>query len=105
MDYAVVKTGGKQYKVSPGDIIEVDRMKLQPKEKAVLSDVLLLVTEGKVTLGKPIIKGAEVNGIVLEHFRGEKIRVAKFKAKVRYRRVIGHRQDLTRVKIGEFKKS
>lgn len=106
MDYAVVKIGGKQYKVALGDVIDVDRIAdLKPKDKIEFSDVLLLVSGKDVILGKPLVSKAKALGTVIEHVKGEKIRVAKFKAKVRYRRVMGHRQKLTRIKIDGIKKS
>ena len=101
MDYAVIKSGGRQFKVSLGDTIEIDRLSnLKPNDKIEFADVLLLVSDKNISLGRPTLKeGAKVTGTVVGHIRGEKIRVAKFKAKVRYRRVTGHRQALTRVKI------
>lgn len=99
MEYAVVKLGGKQYRVCLGDIIEVDRLNLKPKDEVLLDKVLLLVSDKSVSLGKPTINNAKVTARVLEHIKGEKIRVSKFKAKSKYRRVTGHRQELTRVKI------
>lgn len=99
MKYAVIKTGGKQYKINEGDIIDIERLPSTP-EKAVTFRDVLMVTDGEdVQLGFPILTGASVLGTVVEDLRGEKIRVAKFKAKARYRRVMGHRQALTRVKI------
>lgn len=99
MEYAIVKTGGKQYKVSKDSIIEVERLTNKPGEKFSLEEVLLYVADGKIKLGKPILKGAVVKAEVLEHFKGEKLRIAKFKAKAKYRRVTGHRQYLTKIKI------
>ena len=106
MDYAVVKFSGKQYKVSEGDVIDVDRiLNLKPKDKIEIPEVLLFVSGSNITLGKPLVKRVKVEGTVMEHLRGEKIRVAKFKAKVRYRRTAGHREMLTRLKIEQIKKS
>jgi large subunit ribosomal protein L21 len=106
MKYAVIKTGGKQYKVSEGDILEFDRLKAKKGEKVVFDQVMLLVSDGKVKVGKPTVTGEKVEGTVLDELRGEKIRVAKFKAKARYRRVTGFRAELSRVqieKIGDSK--
>ncbi len=98
MKYAVIKTGGKQYKVSEGDILEVDRLNV--KEGLVTFDnVLLLVTDENAEIGKPLVLGAKVKAKLLEQKRGEKIRVAKFKSKVRYRRVSGFRAELSKVQI------
>lgn len=98
MKYAVIKTGGKQYRVSEGDILEVD--KLEVKENQVVFDqVLLLVTDDSIQIGKPFIIDAKVKAKLLEQKKGEKIRVAKFKSKVRYRRVAGFRAMLSKVQI------
>lgn len=99
MKYAIVKTGGKQYKVSKDSVIEVERLVYKPGEKFTLSEVLLYAADGNIKLGKPKVKGLAVKAEVLEHFKGEKLRIAKFKAKAKYRRVTGHRQYLTKIKI------
>lgn len=102
MNYAVIKTGGKQYKVSEGDILEVDRLKEEKNGKIVFNDVLLLVRDDAVTIGKPTINGEKVEAKVLDNVRGEKIRVSKFKAKVRYRKVTGFRASLSRIQIDKI---
>lgn len=99
MKYAVIKTGGKQYKVSEGQILEIESQGKKPKDKLQFEEVLLLVDNGVRKLGKPFIPGVKVEAEVLEETRGPKIRVAKYKSKVRYRKVIGFRQSLTRIKI------
>src|ERR1035437_1223906 len=98
MDYAIIKTGGKQYKVSEGDIIEIDRI-AGKDGKISFEEVLLLVNNGKVTVGKPFISGEKVEAKILEDLRGIKVRVSKFKSKVRYRRTTGFRAALTKVQI------
>lgn len=102
MKYAVVKTGGKQYKISEGDIVEVERLSLDGKKEVVFDDVLLYTADGVVRVGTPFLSNVEVKATVLGDVRGKKIRVAKYKAKVRYRRVTGHRQALTRVQISSI---
>lgn len=98
MKYAIIKTGGKQYKISEGDVIEVD--KLPEKDGKVFFDqVLMLVSDSGVKVGKPTVSGEKVEGKVLGSFKGVKIRVSKFKSKVRYRRVSGFRASLTKVQI------
>lgn len=99
MRYIVFKTGGKQYKVSEGDIIEVDKLPLSKDQEAIFEDVLLWVWDGKIKIGTPIVSDVKVKGRILDHKKGKKIRVTKFKAKVRYRRVMGFRPQLTRVQI------
>ena len=103
MKYAVVKTGGKQYKVSEGDVVEIDRI-AGKDGKLSFEEVLLLVNDGKVTVGKPFINGEKVEAKILEDIKGVKVRVSKFKSKVRYRRTTGFRAALTKIqieKIGE----
>jgi len=99
MEYAIVKTGGKQYKVSKDSVIEVERLGFKPGEKFSLEDVLLYVAGGNIKVGKPKVSGIVVKATVLEHFKGKKLRISKFKAKSRYRKVTGHRQYLTKIKI------
>ena len=99
MEYAVIKTGGKQYKVSKDNIIEVERLDIKPGENLTFEDVLLHVVDGTSKIGKPKVEGVTVKATVLEHIKGEKLRISKFKAKSKYRRVTGHRQYLTRIKI------
>ena len=99
MKYAVIKTGGKQYKVSEGQVIEVERINAEPNSSITFSDVLLVAGDSSPKIGNPFLANTIVSGKVLGEFKGEKIRVAKYKAKVRYRRVTGHRQLLTRVMI------
>ncbi len=101
MKYAVIKTGGKQYKVSEGDIIEVDRLALEKDDKVNFDEVLLMVNDGNVKIGKPFLT-EKVEGKVLENIKGDKVRVSKFKAKVRYRKVMGFRASLTKVQIEKF---
>ena len=98
MKYAVIKSGGKQYRVSEGDIIEVDRLS-QDKGKISFDNVLLYVADGSVKIGKPFITGEKIQASLVENLKGDKIRVSKYKAKVRYRKTIGFRPFLSRVKI------
>lgn len=99
MQYAVIRSGGKQYKISVGDVLELDKLNLDQGSDVVFDDVLLLVNEGKATVGKPGISGARVEAKLVENKKGEKIRVMKFKAKSRYRRTIGFRSQLSVVQI------
>ena len=102
MKYAIVKTGGKQYKISEGDILEVERLAGEDKKEVTFGDVLLYTADGVVRVGTPLLSDVEVKATVLGDIKGKKIRVAKYKAKVRYRRVSGHRQLLTRVQISSI---
>ncbi len=97
--FAVVKTGGKQYLVKEGDEIVVDRMEAKDKEKVELETLMTFDEEGKsVDLGMPSLT-KKVQAEVISSFKGEKIRVARFKSKVRYRKVRGFRPQLTSLKI------
>jgi len=101
--YAIVETGGKQYRVRPGDTIAVERLAGEPGETLDLERVLLVGGDGDETrLGTPALDGAVVRAEVIEHGRGEKIIVFRYKSKVRYRRRTGHRQALTRLRITDI---
>jgi large subunit ribosomal protein L21 len=97
--YAVVSSGGKQYRVEPGSTLVLERLSAQPGS-AVTFDRVLLVGDGdQVTIGKPTVAGATVRGTVLGNERGPKLVIYKFRQKVKYRRRTGHRQELIRVRI------
>ena len=97
--YAVIKTGGKQYKVSKDDIISVEKLSEDAGKKIKLNDVLIISDKGKPIVGNPLIKGASVEAEIMDHSRAAKITVFKKKRRHNYRRKIGHRQDLTLFKI------
>jgi large subunit ribosomal protein L21 len=97
--YAVIETGGKQYRVSVGDSISVEKLDAEPGSEIVLDRVLLLGGDGPVRVGTPVVAGATVAARIDEQFRGEKIVVFTYKPKKRYRRKMGHRQSLTRLEI------
>jgi len=99
MNYAVIKTGGKQYKISEGDVIEVDRLLQKKDQDVIFKEVLLAFVNGKLEIGKPNLEKVTVSGKLLDEIRGKKIRVAKFKAKSRYRRSTGFRAELSKIKI------
>lgn len=95
---AVIKTGGKQYIVKPGDKIKVEKIDKKEGEEFVFSDVLLVEKNKKVEIGKPIVK-IEVEAKILKHGKREKVIAFKYKSKKRYSRKIGHRQPYTEVEI------
>lgn len=99
MKYAVVKTGGKQYRVSEGDVILIDRVEGKENDTMTFPEVLLYTADGAITVGTPFISTVTVSGTVLGELKAEKIRVATFKAKARSRKVRGYRHSLTQVKI------
>ncbi len=102
MQYAVIKAGGKQYKVSTGDTLEVDKLDFAGKKTMTFNEVLLSVNEDSVVVGKPTVSGASVDASLVEEKKGEKIRVMKFKAKSRYRRTTGFRAQLSVIKIDKI---
>ena len=100
--YAIVVTGGKQYKVSQDDIIRVEKLDANVGDKIKL-DVMMLVDDAKVVNGNPLVENAEVVAEVVEHGKEDKIVVFKYKAKKNYRRKQGHRQPFTALKIVSVK--
>lgn len=96
--FAVIETGGKQYTVSVGDELDVEKLDVEEGEEVEFPSVLLTSDDGDVTVGTPELDSAVV-GEVVEHGRGDKIEVMKFKRKKGYQRRYGHRQDYTKIKI------
>lgn len=96
--YAIIAAGGRQYKVSQGETIFIDRVNAET-DSSISFDVLMLGDEGKVTVGTPLVNGAKVVGKVVKEVKGEKIRVYKYKSKKDYHRTRGHRQKYTQVEI------
>ena len=97
--YAIIKTGGKQYKVAEGDVLNVEKLDAEKGAEVVFDEVLAIVNDGEVTVGKPFINGAKVTATVEDQGKGDKILVFKYKAKANYRKRAGHRQPYTAVKI------
>jgi len=97
--FAVIETGGKQYKVQKGDKIKVEKLEGEEGGKLVFSNVLLTSDKSSVEIGAPYIKGKEVEGKILKHARGEKKIVFKYHSKARYRKKKGHRQEYVEVEI------
>ena len=102
--YAILETGGKQYKVQPGDVIEVERIDAEVGAHVELGRVLMVTgDDGSSKFGSPSLDGATVLAEVVEQGKGPKIIVFKYRNKVRYRRKTGHRQQLTRLRIGDVR--
>jgi large subunit ribosomal protein L21 len=99
MSFAIIQTGGKQYRVSPGSVITVEKLIGQPGAEFVFSQVLATEVDGAHTFGSPFIDGLQVTASIIEHVKGEKIRVFTYKSKKRQRRTMGHRQQRTQVKV------
>ncbi|MCS7224312.1 MAG: 50S ribosomal protein L21 [Armatimonadetes bacterium] len=99
---AVIECGGKQYRVSKGDVLTVEGMKAKEGDVVELSTVLAVRQDGRIIVGRPYVPGARVSLRVLRHQLGPKIRVVKFKPKKRYLRVKGHRQRLSQVQVEDI---
>ena len=97
--YAIIKTGGKQYKVSEGDVLQVEKLDAEKGAKVEFDEVLAIVNDEGVNVGKPTVKGAKVTAEVVEHGKGQKILIFKYKSKVNERKRAGHRQPFTKVVI------
>jgi large subunit ribosomal protein L21 len=101
--YAVIKTGGKQYKVAPGDMLKVEKLEAKKGDTIELNDVYMIADGDRVDIGKPTVANAKVTAEVLGDDRGEKILIFKHKRRKGYRRTTGHRQDLTTIRVKEIK--
>ena len=97
--YAIIKTGGKQYSVSEGDVITIEKLDVAAEGTVSFDEVVTVVKDGDVKVGTPLVDGAKVTGTVLEHGKAKKFLVFKYKAKSNYRRRQGHRQPFTKVRI------
>ena len=97
--YAVIKSGGKQHKVSEGEEILLEKISLDEGEVIEFSEVLAVNKEGTLNVGKPLLDGAVVKGKIINHLKSKKINVIKMKRRKDYRKKQGHRQNLTKVKI------
>ena len=99
MAYAIIRSGGKQYRVSPGQTITVEKLAAELGEKITFGDVVLLADGAKITAGDPTVTGASVSGEVVEQFKDKKVIAFKYRRRKGYHRTVGHRRMLTRVKI------
>ena len=99
--YAIVSTGGKQYKVAQGDVLDVEKLNAQPGDKVSL-DVLMLADDDKMIVDPAELEGKKVTAQVVDQHKGEKVLVFKFKKRKRYHRTKGHRQNLTKLRISEL---
>jgi large subunit ribosomal protein L21 len=100
--YAVIRTGGKQYKVAPQDVLQIEKIEGAAGDTVNFSDVLMVAGEGAPTFGAPLVSGAAVSAEVVEQGRGPKVIIFKKKRRQNYRRKRGHRQELTTVRILEI---
>jgi len=100
--YAVIKTGGKQYRVSPGDTIEVEKLPHEVGQQIELGEVLLVADGPGAKVGQPLVDGAKVKATVTRQAKGRKVVIFKYRSSKRYRRKTGHRQSHTRLRIDEI---
>lgn len=101
--YAVIQTGGKQYRVSEGDVLRVELLEKDPKQSVIFERVLLVAKDEKLNVGRPTVKGATVEAEVIRHGRGKKVMIFKKRRTKTYQRTNGHRQDFTEVRITGIK--
>ena len=104
MAIAIIKTGAKQYKVAQGDLIEVEKIDGEQGKNIIFNDVLFVGDEKEAAVGMPVVKGAKVEGKIIEQKKGDKVTGIKHKAKKRYMKKMGHRQLLTKVEITKISK-
>ena len=100
--YAVIESGGKQYRVEEGATLQVEALDAEPGTAVTLDRVLLVADGENVTVGAPVVKGASVQATVVRHGRGKKVIVFKYKSKAHYRRKRGHRQNFTALRIDKI---
>lgn len=100
--FAVIETGGKQYKVTKGSVIKVEKLEGSIGDHFQLNNVLLIADEGKIVTGNPFIEGSNVQVTILDQDRDHKVRIFKFKQRKRYRRTQGHRQYFTKLIVNEI---
>ena len=101
--YAVIQTGGKQYRVAEGDVVRVELLEKEPKQSVVFDRVLLVAKDSDLTVGQPVVKGATVEAEVIRHDRAKKVIIFKKKRTTTYQRTQGHRQGFTEVRIKGIK--
>lgn len=99
MKIAIIQTGGKQYKVAEGDVIDIEKIEGEEGGKVEFENVLFLGDENEVKVGSPVVEGAKAEGLIEKQFKDKKVMTIKHRAKKRYLKKIGHRQELTKVKI------
>lgn len=97
--HAIIRTGGKQYRVAEGQTLRVESLPANPGDSIELNDVLMISDAGNTVIGTPLVPGAKVIATVLANGRGDKIRIVKFRRRKHYRKQMGHRQNFTQVEI------
>ena len=100
--YAVIKTGGKQYRVVAGERLKVEKLVAEVGNVVTLDKILMIADGDAITIGSPLIAGATINATVLSHGRGDKVMIFKFRRRKHYRKTQGHRQSYTEIQIGDI---
>lgn len=100
--YAVVKTGGKEYRISQGDVIRVEKIEGKVGDQVTLKDILMVSQEGQVRLGNPLVTDAVITGEIVQQVRGKKVLIYKMKRRKNYRRTKGHRQTYTYIRVNDI---
>lgn len=103
--YAIIKTGGKQYRVAEGQTLKVEKLALEPGNSVDFNEVLMVSNGDQIEIGSPCVANAAVSAEVVEHGRDKKINILKFKRRKHHMKRAGHRQDFTRIKITKIKKA
>lgn len=101
--YAVIRTGGKQYRVKVGDTVKVEKLEAEAGKTIELTDILMLVDGDRISVGNPYLQGANVKARVTGHGRGRKVKIVKFRRRKHHRKQMGHRQAYTELSILEIK--
>jgi large subunit ribosomal protein L21 len=102
MTYAIIETGGKQFRVEPGRFYDVERLAVDTDGAVTIDRVLFVENDGEISIGQPMVTGATVEATVLRHFRGRKVLIYKMKPKKKTRKKRGHRQEITRLMINSI---
>jgi len=100
--YAVIKTGGKQYRVSSGEKLKVEQIAADVGSEITIDQVLLVADGDKVSVGKPLVEGASVKATVVNHGRGDKVRIFKMRRRKHFKKQQGHRQNFTEIQVGQI---
>lgn len=100
--YAVVKTGGKEYRISPGDLIRVDKLEGKVGDQVTMKDILMVSHEDQVQVGNPLLSNAVITGEIVQQVKGRKVLIYKMKRRKNYRRTKGHRQTYTYIRVNEI---
>ena len=100
--YAVVKTGGKEYRISQGDLIRVEKMEGKVGDLVTMKDILMVSHEGQVQVGNPLLANAVITGEIVQQVKGKKVLIYKMKRRKNYRRTKGHRQTYTYIRVNEI---